>query len=226
MSNDTTLFRATKVPFRDFQVAQNIIAHAEAQAQDLLDRAHKDADGIINRAEARHAELSADLNTAWEDFDRTRQESEQRLSKARTMADLMVGASAVRAEFDALTPWISTLVETCIERVIGRMDDRTLMARIIAQGIAELQADSALTLRVGGQDHAEILALREEHPAPFAAITAIIPDSSVAPGTVQIEGAGGLITLGREPARSAIIASLREALTQDAATREHGDAAP
>jgi|GEM_PF-3120619 len=226
MSTGNAPFRATKVPFRDFQAAQNIVANAEAQARDLLARARRQADGIVTRAEAHHAELTEELDTAREAHRQAQQEAELRVAKARTMTGVMREASAIRAEFETLTPWLSTLVETCIGRVIGALDDETLTAGIIARGVAELQADYALSLRVCGEDHAGILALRDAHPASFAAITAIIPDSSVAQGDVQIEGAGGLITLGSEQARTVMIACLRDALADDAAEQGEGAANP
>lgn len=215
MSAGATLFRARKVSFGDFETAQGFVETAQTKADGIMAQAREAAEAMLDNAEAERDAVLEEIAALREEQRNMQETATAQVMAAREITGIMREASDMRTQFDTLTPWLSSLVETCIRKMVGSLDHDTLLTKIIAQGIAELKADHTLTMRVSGTDHASVQAMAEQNPGIFSSVTAIFPDSSVTPGEIIVEGAGGLITLGFDSTRAALLECLEIALAQE-----------
>jgi vacuolar-type H+-ATPase subunit E/Vma4 len=219
MTPDRPKFRAIRMSYPEFQASRDITATARRSADRILQQARGIAEKVTADLDRREAQVNARIHEMTDDELRRFIDEQSLTASAKAMANMLYEASRIRAEFETMTPWLATLVETCVVKIIGQIDEDALIARMVAQGVSEMQADHALKLRVPGADHPRLLALAQDWPDAFMAVSVIMPDATVAEGEMVLEGAAGLIKLGLGGAMTATLANLETAL------RDHQSAA-
>ena len=218
MKPDRAKFRASRMTFSEFQASTNVTETARRSADRIIAAARATAEQITADLDRRQAALNARIQGMTDNELREFIDSQTLASSAKAIANLLSEASRIRSEFETLTPWLSTLVEKCISKIIGQLDDDTLMAKMGAQGVSEMQADHMLTLRVPSSDHARLLTIAERWPNAFAAVQTIMPDANVPEGELVLEGAAGLIKLGLSRSLNATLDNIEKALDEQHGT--------
>ncbi|MEP3847581.1 MAG: hypothetical protein ABJM43_19725 [Paracoccaceae bacterium] len=214
MTPERPKYRATRMTFADFQASTDVTKTARRSADRIISEARAIAEQVNAELDRREAEMNARIQGMTDDELRQFIDTQALTSSAKAMANMMFEANLIRAEFETLYPWLVPLVESCLSKVIGQLDDDTLVARMVAQGVSEMQAEHALTLRVHSTDHARLLGIAEKWPDAFTAVKVIVPDASIPSGEMVLEGEAGLIQLGFDGVMSAVVANLESALQE------------
>ncbi len=172
-------------------------------------------------ADARFAAREADLQAREADL-AARIEEVERLGYANTLRQKQAEANAeaavriidevgrIRAEFEALTPWLTELVGTAMRRIAADLAPSDLIATIVAAAVAERAEQDRLMLRIATEDQTAMAALLAEHPERFAAISKLQPDAKLAPGAMILEGQGGFTDIGVEAQIDAVLTRIED----------------
>lgn len=180
--------------------AHSIIAQAKAEAEKLRARTKQEQQAHEARIkEIADAELKRFIDT------------DTLKRNAEAAAEGLAAAQLVQERLEALTPWLTDLVVTCLQRVTGAMDTREVTARIVQTAVSDLATRERLTLRAAPDDIAQLEAIRAEMPTRFAGVAAIEPDAALKPGEMTLRGEGGIVTIGLAAQIAALRAHLEKA---------------
>jgi flagellar biosynthesis/type III secretory pathway protein FliH len=210
---------ARRVPKHELDRATTCLANAEYEAAQVVAR-------TTAQAEVVEAGI-ADCMATFEDRLRAAEETEFRAfldtgmiaRRAVEAVDVLDQAARIGAEFDAVVPWLTDLVATCLRKIIGQLDPGDVLAATLGEAVSEMKAKSALGMRVASADHAAIKALVAAHPERFAAVESISPDADLPKGTIYLEGKGGYANIGTETQIAALRPHLERLALQAVAAK-------
>ncbi len=207
-------YRARRVPAADFSSAQSLLAKAARDSEEIIAQAQARAEEITSAASDEKSRLEQSIAELYEQENRIAEEARLRAAEGENIVHLLAEAAEIRDEFETLTPWLRELVDTCVKRIVGELDDDERTTRLLAVGIAEMRTAHQLVLRVCSDDYARVSGLRQRFPETFSAVGTILPDPDVPADTLFLEGAAGFVELGFEGTRQALIDHLEAALEE------------
>ncbi|MFC4275302.1 HrpE/YscL family type III secretion apparatus protein [Achromobacter aloeverae] len=145
---------------------------------------------------------------------------EARATQQAAIADTLQRA---RDYLDGIEMEMADLVMDCVREIIGEMDERERVVRIVRGALARARRQKQAVLRVHADDVAAVLAWRDDLLAEFPGIEDldIVATAQVPRGACRVETAIGVIEAGVEEQ----LASLEQALRRGvAAATEASDA--
>ena len=189
---------ARRVSKNEFEQATGCVVTAEREASRIIEDAKAIAEGLRQSHSDREAELEKRAHELNEAAFRECLDHENAVRRAAAAAEVLDEAARMRAEFDAVTPWLNELIQVCLRKIIGSMDKADVVAGAITEAVAELKARNGLSLRVAQKDIDEVREIAASHPNRFSAISSVYPDADLTEGTILLEGKGGFVDIGIE----------------------------
>lgn len=163
------------------------------EARVLMEAVQREAERVRRMADAeqerRDTALTAIASQTVDRYLDTKRIEAAAIAGARLIRE----ASAVRREFESMTPWLSEFLRAAIERMVGRMDDEDLLSRLVAEGVASMQHSREVVVRGGPVAIERIAAARKAHPDRFAAVASLRVDASLPADAIVVEGEGGVV---------------------------------
>jgi flagellar biosynthesis/type III secretory pathway protein FliH len=187
---------ARRVARQEFDRATNFIVTAAREASRIINDARAAADVMQKTSHDRAAALDARALALDDAAFRDSLDHENAKRRAKAFADVLDQAAQMRVAFDAVTPWLTDLVQTCLHKMIGTMDQGDVIAGIVTAALGDLKTRNGLALRVSAADVDAVQGVLAKFPARFAAISAVFPDATLAVGTIMLEGQGGFVDIG------------------------------
>lgn len=181
--------------------ADGILAQARAEAEALVQAAHAEAAALRAAAREQADTLRATLA----------EETAQALA-AREMAEGLHAARRIEARFDALSPWIETLVQTAVTRIVGTLPADARHGRIIDEALAKARPAGKLRLRAHPDDLTAVASAIEG--LGLGAIVAA--DPMLDPGALILDSDAGLFDLSLTAQVDLVLADLSRALADEA----------
>ncbi len=164
-----------------------------SEAKDLIETARREARRVQELARAETEQRDTALRgIAAETVDRyldTKRIEAAAVAAARLIHD----AGSIRAEFDALTPWLTEFLRNAIEGLVGTLGDTEVLSRLVGEGVATLKDARRVTVLVHPGDLAQLQAAREAYPLRFSGVSELRTDARLQPGAVSLESDGGVI---------------------------------
>lgn len=215
--------QARRVSAAEFTAMLDTSADREARAAEMIERARNRAEQIVTEAkeaaQRQHRKLT-DLGDEelrqFIDKDRIDQHAAEVVSVLQTVAE-------IRDSHAALAPWIITLVETCLDRLLGELTPRERLAGAVRSGLANLDRSYRILLRAAPGCHAELCAALEAAPDLARAVEDTVADPALSGEAIVLECSAGSIELTLDTQREALIDALRATLdtvTEDSQTPE------
>lgn len=161
--------KARRIPSDEFQTFVQNANAAKNRAQSLIENAKREARRIVADAEAKTRDFEALTNKELRSFI-----DEDRLKRhAKTFIKALSTINTMRKSHEAMTPWLIELVDTSVHRIIGEMDSAETTARIVKQGVRDLQdaEEVQLTVHPNTLDHAK--SVKDTYPDMLAAVQKI-----------------------------------------------------
>jgi hypothetical protein len=122
------------VPKADFELATSLLVEAKSESEKILESARRMSDDVTGELEqlleAQQALLTEEELVAM----RLAVDRETVLRLSREAERFIDAASYVRTEFDRLTPWLCDLVELSLQKVLGKLDVKELLAAPWSRG--------------------------------------------------------------------------------------------
>ncbi|MEM9785993.1 MAG: FliH/SctL family protein [Pseudomonadota bacterium] len=212
MTAGRLVFRATRIARDEFLAVQDTAATAQRRADRIIAEARATAAAISDDLKRREAKIDSRIRDMTDAQLRTFIDEQSLTQSARSMASLLSEAQRIRAAFEDLQPWLITLVETCLRKIVGQIDTDVLISATVAEAVSDMQAAHGLTLRVASGDLSRLLSISRKWPDAFASVENILADASLPPGEMTLESDGGLIAFGVESSMRAVIDNLEMAL--------------
>ena len=126
-------------------------AKDRAEAKTVVDQAQASIDDRIKKAD-REAVRRRSLMQSAAKLEITKEMDEtRRKATAIAVHEVLESAAKVHRKFDALTPWIEDLVETCLRRIIGTIPEPTVLQSIVTQAISQNRSELKYILRAGAE---------------------------------------------------------------------------
>lgn len=175
--------------------------HADAaidEARAIVETARREARSVAAMARAHEVERGKALHAIAEDTVDRYLDTKKVEAAAEAAARLLRDAGRIRAEFDALTPWLTDFLRDAVTRLVGTLDDDELLSRLVAEGLASQKDARQVVIRVAPKDIERLEAARSVHPLRFAGVAEIRADGCLKPGAVLLEGPGGVLEAGLE----------------------------
>lgn len=207
------LYRARRIPAAEFQdlvaaekagkAATNVLAEAQAKADQLVQSAREEAAEIIAAARAM-AEAEAQAVTV--EHDRRR--------AAREMRKGLDAAARIEARFDALSPWFERLALRLAEKVVGSFEPEERHRLVLAEALASSRPTGDLRLRVhpGDMDAADAAA------RTLGARIAVVSDEQLPLGSCVLDCEDGQFDLSVAAQVEALCDEIAEVLRQEGCT--------
>ncbi|MEM8773862.1 MAG: FliH/SctL family protein [Pseudomonadota bacterium] len=188
--------RMTKAVFNKKVRASKDRLDAECQASCILDDANTRAESLIKSAQFK---AEAIIEKAKED---ARLEAKsligrlERENNARVCTETLSLSNAIQTDFDDLKGWISQLVLTATEGIIGSFEKTEKIQRLLTTALQTTKQRWSLTLAVHPEDQTTVQQLIEQCSEQMSAITEVIGDGTLDQGEMILSGAGGLSKIG------------------------------
>ncbi len=170
------------------------------QARNLLDEAAAEAEVLRERALRDHA---AERERGY------REGIEQaRGDQVEAIADTLLRA---RVYLDGIEDEMVDLVMDCVREVIGELDRRETVLRVVRGALARARRQKQAVLRVHTEDIAAVLAWRDDLLAQFPGIEDldIVATAQIAQGACRVETDIGVIEAGVQTQLAALETGLR-----------------
>lgn len=164
-----------------------------SHAESLISDAKAEAARIEREARARVEQNDRDLEARCDERLRAFIDKDKLERHGTMMASLAAQIDSIRREHAALTPWLTRLVRTSVERVVGLLEDEDLIARVIQQGIADLDRSYRLVIRVHPLEVARISVAIERDPECLSAVDEVLEDPSLERGAILMDCSAGTI---------------------------------
>lgn len=220
MKKGVDVFAATCVPKFVYASAQDVEQSAQERAQQIISDAQHQAALINAQLDQREREIDRRITDMTDSTLRTYIDEQKLERTAKALTSVMQEASNIRIQFESLTPWVSELVATCLDKVVGELDEDDLLRRVVRQAISELSADTGLILRVPPLNIERMLSLRKSAPSLFVGVLEILPDKTVPPGEMRIEGSSGMMRFGLERGYAIAIKNMERAIAETNTMRQ------
>jgi flagellar biosynthesis/type III secretory pathway protein FliH len=189
------VLRATYMPAAEFEAVFGEENSVQSEARRLIDEAQKVAADLCRAVEREHAAIDQRLSEISKSELEAFLDKERIAYEAEAFAALLDASAQVKRGFDALQPWLSKLVETAVTRIIGSFDDDELIARLVAEGIREIDPGQHVALRVAPDCLGRVTAAKQALPQRFAAVASITADPALGPGEMLLDSAGGFVEI-------------------------------
>lgn len=204
----------------ELDAATGCLSRAKATAAKMIEDAQKDIQhqyATLAEATERHQGNLQAIET------KAIEEAKNRASVAARASEaclVLEHATRFQSELDLAAPMLVQLVQTCLLRIIGKLDPGEVLAATVAEAIIEFQSKAALSLRISPDDQEEVRAVLAAHPETCSAVTAVITDLTLPTGSFQIEGSGGFADLTIRSQISALCSEIMQIATthQETAT--------
>ncbi|MDR1437686.1 MAG: type III secretion system stator protein SctL [Puniceicoccales bacterium] len=128
-----------------------LIAEAETMAKEIVSKATDDGEKIIADAQAKAKQITDGADKALEET-RAKGHSEGLESGKQEICERLLEISKNNAkEFSGFKESIMHIVMRSIRRILGEMEDVTLMEKIVSTALAPFQKQHQVTLRVSSE---------------------------------------------------------------------------
>ncbi|MFQ6550983.1 FliH/SctL family protein [Aestuariibius insulae] len=208
--------RLSKEEVDQIYAANSTVTAAKSEADRIIADAKAKAQDVLRRAEATRKEQSELIRSISDDQLKKFMDQEAITRSAQAFAAALEQAADLRREFEALTPWLENFVESSVRRIIGTLSDAEVIARIVRQGVGDLQSDGGLALRIHPDDSDVTRAAMDEFPNHFEAIKEVCFDGSIAQGSLILNGGGGSVKIDLETQLSALTRWIKEQIPDEA----------
>ena len=180
---------------QDRQTAADMVGSAQAEIDKKTKQAERDA------IRQRDMMQSAAKRKISKEMEETRQ-------KSATMAvhEILMSAAKVQQKFDALTPWIEDLVETCLRRIIGTVPDTDVLQHIATEAISQNRRGLKYILRSGADVYEPCIRMVQslEETEFKGLILDVEIDRNLAPSSVILTSSDGALDISVETQLQAV----------------------
>jgi flagellar biosynthesis/type III secretory pathway protein FliH len=170
------------------KIATTILANARHEAESRIAAARSEADAIRSAARAAaEAERAGLLQAAVATIGRRR---DQLLTDGQILAvrEVLVTAARLEERFNALSPWLESLIAKAVNRIVGTLEPTDLHRRIVLEALHTARPVGQLRLRLHPDD-ARAFAARV---TGADVVTEVISDPTLSPGACILDCPNGL----------------------------------
>jgi type III secretion protein L len=208
------------IPTAHRMAAGELTARLASQA--AMENARESAEGLLQstrqtvadqletaRLEAEAMWITAQRQT--EDIRATILQRAKADARAIRLTEAAEAATRLTERFDALTPWLGSLVLDCVAQLVGDLDPDQRQRALLAKALSGARRDWTVRLRCHPDESASLRAIVAAESGPkgrFRAVTEVVEDPRLAMGECLLESETGLVEIGI----SAQIDALRAAL--------------
>ncbi|MEM9797303.1 MAG: hypothetical protein AAF919_12480 [Pseudomonadota bacterium] len=185
------------------------VVDPQSEADRIITQAKREADRMTAEAAARQQRLDRYLTEMSEEQLSRFVDETQIRATAEASYNLLSESARIRADFDAMGPWLEELLITCLQRIAGDLGERRMVSGILRQTMAEMQERDGLILHVAPKDAPMLVEIIEENPATFSAVEKVVETTGLAQGEIELRGPGGLLQLGLRSQLTALAERLR-----------------
>ncbi len=196
--------RSTQVP--EFMQAEKARTEIAVSAGDMVKDAEAKSAEILRLAEVAAAQTRDKIAAEWADHQRRMADvsaevvgrviDQRQMSEgARVISQTAVAAAAVRADFDALSPWLTELVETCVLRILGDIPASDRWGGTIRQSLKTIRSRWDLQLACNPADFDAISDIVARHPDLSGEGIQVKADYQLPPDTCILVHPDGAIDL-------------------------------
>lgn len=139
-------------------------------------------------------------------------------SATASFSAVLDATAVMKRDFDSMQPWLVTLIDSALRRIIGELEDADLFARVVAQALAEVDPGTCSNIRAGKIAFPKMSEARRKYPEKFDGIHSIRCDETLAPDALYLECNVGLSEITVETQMDALARLLSQPQPQPAST--------
>ncbi|KAB7613607.1 hypothetical protein F9L33_09510 [Amylibacter sp. SFDW26] len=196
---DQTRLSAKRISAEDFgyaESAKEIFEKAEADVGQKISDAEERAAQITEEAEVKVAETLQAAKEALEDEINEYVNEQREARLAGELEQITDVTNGLMQDFNAAEKWLTPLIISSVENIIGNLEFDERVSRLITSGLAETRKRWRLELRTSLSEFKQIKSIIEADKALFEGIESVVPDGKQSDGEIKIVGAGGVSNIG------------------------------
>ncbi len=198
--------------YEKWQTDEQHVKSAEDQAREIIVKAEEEAERIRKTLAREVKEHKAQLRNV-ADSQLEQFVDQQRIEKsAQATYALLATSTRIRADFDAMEPWLTELLETTVRKVVGNIPASTFWTELLTAELQNMRDRWNLILRCAPEDMAELEKLRQTNEALMSVVKEVQSDPDLPPKSCLVINANGALDIGIETRLNA----LRDVLTKNA----------
>lgn len=174
--------RAELLNSQDFDEALNLEAKLKERVTEILYEAHLRADQILEQVDDEKHQKLKEIEESTSKFNASALRDQQ----AEAFAEMLSVSADIKAEFESMTPWLIDLLATCLQRLVGELEDAELTSRLIHEALKATGAKYGQALLVHPDEKARLLSTMSTYPNRFEGVTSLETCAEIEPGTIQI----------------------------------------
>ena len=199
--------------------SETALRRADALIEDAQARAHRLIEEAEGRAQAREAELARLSDETLSAFVDERAVDEL----ANAVILVLREVARIRTDFDALSPWLGTLLGAGLERIVGRLPPDEMWTGLLDEALGEMRDRWDLVLRCHPSEAERLGALIARAPTLARSIREVQPDRELEPGGCVLVGARGLLDVGVATQLAAVVRAVETLGAEEVASGGGGD---
>ncbi|MEM7620388.1 MAG: FliH/SctL family protein [Pseudomonadota bacterium] len=191
--------------------ASNVIGKAKLDSVNILTETEKEAKNIIEKAQQKSQEIIENAKAEAEKLKESICHDEKIKAEKQLNAKTLNFMAQLKSDFKKCDTAIIDLVFKSLEKIIGHFKKEDIFLHIIKEGIADLDGQIGLKLRVHPSDEtiaADAIDQLSIHYTGRCPIDAVELSSNVEPGQCVLVSEGGILDISLDSQFSNILDSL------------------
>lgn len=215
--SDTGRKRIKRLTGEELRARLRMAERVKTQAQEIIETAQKEAALIIQDAKNKRDQEHRTLTSLSNDVLKTYIDEDKIRRHAEVFVEMLSVVQAIKTDHEALKPWLIQLVDTCVRKIIGDLDEPDLIRRTVETALKKMPGDGSFKLYFHPTMAEETETALKIHCKELAAISAGAPDPNLEPGQLRLEGQHAEAEISIEAQLEKIV----ETLAQVAIPSEH-----
>ena len=177
--------------------AKNIIEKAHEIAEKIKQDAHQQAKKYIEETRLKTQKIIEETTQKAKEQEKAILADQHKRAAEQASAEVMILVTSLREKLENSHDLVSKIIFEVCQKVLGKIDKSELFLKLIQTGIADLQGQTGLIIRVCPQDESFIRNAIEEinSSSRNTAIERLELDGSLSQGDCHILSEGGLLDI-------------------------------
>ena len=202
--------KARRMPRRDFEAVFDAESSIVSKAAELISEAKRQAERLRSLIAEEEMRSNKRIQTMSDEQLKTFIDVKMIEQSAEAVVDVMQTAFHIRKKFEALEPWLISVVDTVIHKIIGSIETGDVVSRLVREGMAEMDPRHTIFLRVHPDIYVDAVKSMETYPDRFKGIGKVASDSNLHADQLILEGSGGLIDVSLKTQLSVLLNELKQ----------------